>query len=82
MAAVELASTFGRFGVRVVVLTPEARLLPAFDATVSEAATRALAGCGVEVIVNADVVHVEYDAVNGGIDKANVFFYPRFGVFW
>lgn len=66
VAAVELASTFGRFGVRVVVLTPEARLLPAFDATVSEAATRALAGCGVEVIVNADVVHVEHDAVNGG----------------
>ena len=22
-----------------------------------------------------------YDAVNGGIDKANVFFYPRFGIF-
>ncbi|GCB04938.1 NAD(P)/FAD-dependent oxidoreductase [Ralstonia sp. SET104] len=63
--AVEMASTLARFGVRVTVLTRDARVLPEFDATVSEAAAQSLAGCGVDLILNADVVRVERDAVDG-----------------
>ncbi len=64
--AVEMASTLARFGVRVTVLTRDARVLPEFDATVAEAAALSLAGCGVDLILNADVVRIERDAVNGG----------------
>lgn len=64
--AVEMASTLARFGVRVTVLTRDAHVLPEFDATLAEAAAQSLAGCGVELIQNADVVRVERDAVNGG----------------
>lgn len=64
--AVEMASTLARFGVRVTLLTRDACVLPEFDGTVSEAAAQALAGCGVDLIPNADVVRVEHDAVNGG----------------
>lgn len=61
-----MASTLARFGVRVTVLTRDARVLPEFDATVAEAAAQSLAGCGVDLILNTDVVRVERDAVNGG----------------
>ncbi|MCO5396876.1 dihydrolipoyl dehydrogenase family protein [Ralstonia soli] len=64
--AVEMASTLARFGVRVTLLTRDACVLPEFDAALSEAATQALASCGVDVILNADIARVEHDAVNGG----------------
>lgn len=64
--AVEMASTLARFGVRVTLLTRDACVLPEFDGAVSETAARGLAGCGIDVILNADVVRVERDAVNGG----------------
>ena len=63
--AVELASTLARFGVRVTMVMREARLLPEFDATVSDATTLALTNSGVEHVTNADVVRVERDAING-----------------
>ncbi|AYB62008.1 dihydrolipoyl dehydrogenase family protein [Ralstonia solanacearum] len=63
--AVEMASTLARFGVRVTLLVGGPRVLPDFDVALSEAAARALAGCGVEVVPDADVVRVERDAVNG-----------------
>ena len=63
--AVELASTLARFGVRVTMVVREARLLPDFDAAMSEAAALSLTHCGgVERVFNADVVRVERDAVN------------------
>lgn len=62
VAAVELASTLARFGVRVMLLTREAGLLPELDTTLSAAAAQALAGHGVEVRVGAEVVRVERDA--------------------
>lgn len=65
VAAVELASMLARFGVRVTLLTRDARLLPAFDTTVSEATAQALASSGVELVLNAEAVRVERDAVNG-----------------
>jgi glutathione reductase (NADPH) len=64
--AVEMASTLARFGVRITVLTRDTRVLPEFDVTLSEAAAQSLARCGVDVILNADVVRIERDAVNGG----------------
>jgi len=64
--AVEMASTLARFGVRVTLLTRDACVLPEFDGSVSEATVQALAGCGVDLILNADVARVEHDAVNGG----------------
>ena len=63
--AVEMASTLARFGVRITLLTRDACVLPEFDESVSEATAQALAGCGVELILNADVARVEHDAVNG-----------------
>ncbi|CAJ0790897.1 Glutathione amide reductase [Ralstonia condita] len=66
VVAVELASTLARFGVRAVVLAREPRVLADFDSAVSEAAALALADGGVEVIVDAEVVRVERDAINGG----------------
>lgn len=63
--AVEMASTLARFGVRVTLLTRDACVLPEFDGALSEAAARVLAGCGVDVVLNADVARVEHDAVNG-----------------
>lgn len=66
VVAVEMASTLARFGVRVTVLTRDARVLPEFDATVAEAASQSLARCGVDLILNADVVRIEHDAGNGG----------------
>ena len=66
VVVVEMASTRARFGVRVTVLTRDARVLPEFDATVAEAASQSLARCGVDLILNADVVRIEHDAGNGG----------------
>lgn len=63
--AVEMASTLARFGVRVSLLVRDARVLPEFDTTVSEAAAQALATGGVDLILNANVARVERDAVNG-----------------
>ena len=63
--AVELASTLARFGVRITMVTRKARLLPESDAAVSDAATLALANCGVKHVTTADVVRVERDAING-----------------
>ncbi|CAJ0820175.1 dihydrolipoyl dehydrogenase family protein [Ralstonia flaminis] len=65
VVAVELASMLARFGVRVTLLVREARVLPEFDVTVSEATAQALARCGVDLLSNAHVVRVERDAVNG-----------------
>ncbi len=67
--AVEMASTLARFGVRVTLLAGGPRVLPDFDVALSEAAARALAGCGVDVVPDAGVVRVERDVVNGdGVD--------------
>lgn len=63
--AVEMASTLVRFGVRVTLLVHDPRVLPDFDVALSEAAFRALAAHGVDVVPDADVVRVERDAVNG-----------------
>ena len=63
--AVELASMLARFGVRVTIVMREARLLPNFDAAVSEAAERSLANGGVERFIHAEVVRVERDAIHG-----------------
>ncbi|WP_412770076.1 dihydrolipoyl dehydrogenase family protein [Ralstonia pseudosolanacearum] len=63
--AVEMASTLVRFGVRVTLLVRDSRVLPDFDAALSEAASRALAAHGVDVVPDADVVRVERDAVKG-----------------
>ncbi|QUP55333.1 FAD-dependent oxidoreductase [Ralstonia syzygii] len=64
--AVEMASTLARFGVRVALLVRDPRLLPDFDVALSEAASRALAAQGVDIVPDADVVRVERDTVNGG----------------
>lgn len=64
--AVEMASTLAHFGVRVTLLVRDPRLLPDFDVALSEAASRALAAQGVDIVPDADVVRVEHDAVNGG----------------
>ncbi|OAI78371.1 pyridine nucleotide-disulfide oxidoreductase [Ralstonia solanacearum] len=63
--AVEMASALVRFGVRVTLLVRDSRVLPDFDAALSEAAFQALAAHGVDVVPDADVVRVERDAVNG-----------------
>ncbi|MBC9967232.1 NAD(P)/FAD-dependent oxidoreductase [Ralstonia insidiosa] len=65
VVAVELASMLARFGVRVTLLVREARVLSEFDVAVSEASAQALSRCGVDLVLNADVVRVERDAVNG-----------------
>lgn len=64
--AVETASALARFGVRVTLLSRDARVLPELDSALSDAAAQALAACGVELVANADVVRIERDAVNGG----------------
>ncbi|MBU9579911.1 NAD(P)/FAD-dependent oxidoreductase [Ralstonia mannitolilytica] len=63
--AVELASTLAGFGVRVTLLARDARVLPDFDDALSDAAARALAASGVELIAGADIARIERDAVNG-----------------
>jgi len=63
--AVEMASALARFGVRVALLVREARVLPEFDGAVSEATAQALAGGGVDLVLNTEVVRVERDAING-----------------
>jgi glutathione reductase (NADPH) len=66
--AVELASTLARFGVRVTLLVREARLLPEFDTALSDAAATSLAGHAVDVVLGAEVMRVERDIVNSGVN--------------